>query len=109
MIFVSTGQGGWIPGSLILGLCLWGGWNWVLNADPPIWSFTLILVLAGLFCIGLGMHARFSPARWVRDPATGCEWFRRPSHSAYWIRAEYWGLAYLGIAAWMATPPGGAQ
>ena len=103
MFFIWTGQGGWIPGSLILGLCLWGGMKWLLTSDPPFWSLTLVVAVAGLFCVGMGMHARFSPARLVFDPATGRERFKRPSHSAYWIRAEYWGLLYLGLAAWMQS------
>src|SRR5260221_11932831 len=102
MIFIWTGQGGWIPGSLILGLCLWGCvYTWLITSHPPVWSWTLAFALAGLFCVGLGMHARFSPARLVRDPATGCERFKRPGHTAYGIRAEYWGLLYLGLAVWM--------
>ena len=111
MIFIWTGRGWSIPGSLILGLCLWFCmYNCLLASEPPLWSMTLVFALSGLFCVGLGMHARFSPARLVRDPATGIERFKRPSHSAYWIRAEYWGLLYLGLATWMqtvlhATPP----
>ena len=112
MIFVWTGKGGWIPGSLILSLCLMMGVDkWVLAPGPRIWPGTLAIALAGLFCVGLGLYARFSPARAVRDPATGRERFVRPSHSAYWIRAEYWGLLYLVLATWLQriVPPGGLR
>jgi hypothetical protein len=104
MIFVSTGQGGWIPGSLILSICLMMGLDqWLLAPPLRFWPFTMSIALAGLFRVGLGLHGRFSPASWVRDTATGCERFKRPSHTAYWIRAEYWGLIYLGLATWLQS------
>jgi hypothetical protein len=112
MIFVWTGQGGWIPGSLIVSLILMMGVDkWLLAPGQRIWPVTMAFALAGLFCVGLGLHGRFSPARNVRDPATGRVRFKRPSHSAYWIRAEYWGLLYLGLASWLQTlpPPVGTQ
>ena len=107
MIFVWKGRGGWIPGSLILSICFMMGIDQWLLRTPRFWPFTMSIALAGLFCVGLGLHARFSPARWVYDPKTGCERFKRPCHSAYWIRAEYWGLMYLGLAAWLQTLPRG--
>jgi len=109
MIFVWRGRGGWIPISLILGICLMMGFDqWLLAPPLRFWPFTMGIALAGLFCVGLGLHARFSPARWVLDPATGCERFVRPCHSAYWIRAEYWGLIFLALAAWVQALPHGA-
>jgi hypothetical protein len=108
MIFIWTGQGGWIPGSLILCLCVTTAIDRWLLAPSGI-GFTLPIAVAGLFCVGLGLHARCSPARLVRNSATGCELFMRPKHSAYWIRAEYWGLLYLGLAVWLQSIlPGGA-
>jgi len=108
MIFVWTGKGGWIPGSLILGVCLMMGVEKLFpSLGSRTWLVTLIPALSGLFCVGLGLHGRFSPARWVLDPATGRERFRRPVHSAYWVRAEYWGLLFLGLAIWLqhSLPP----
>lgn len=102
MIFIWTGRGGWIPGSLILSVCLAiGADRYLLAPGPRIWPITLSIALAGLFCVGLGLHGRFSPARLTRNPATGCERFQRPSHTAYWIRAEYWGLLFLVLATWL--------
>lgn len=110
MIFVWTGKGWWIPSSLMISIVLMMGVDqYLLAPGRRIWPVTMAGVLAGLFCVGLGLHARFSPARLVRDPATGRERFKRPSHSAYWIRAEYWGLLFLALATWLqAMPPPGA-
>ena len=105
MIFVWTGRGWLIPCSLMVSIGLL-----VIPAPPGrFWPLTMAFALAGLFCVGLGLHGRFRPARWVRRPSTGCERFQRPRHTAYWIRAEYWGLIYLLFAIWLQYRHGAPQ
>lgn len=112
MIFVWTGRGEWIMYSILLsGGVAVGLDQWLLAPGERIWPYSMAFALAGLFSVGLGLHARFSPARHVRNSATGCERFKRPNHSLYWIRAEYWGLCYLALAAFIQgmPPPGAAR
>jgi hypothetical protein len=98
VIFFWKGKGLWIPSSLMaVGLWMYVH-EWLFDSKAPDWQCALLVALAGLSCVGLGLHARFSHARWVFDPRTGCERFKRPSHSFYWIPADYWGLFYLALA-----------
>ena len=75
--------------------------EYVFQPGRHIGLIALAIAAAGVFCIGLGLQARFSPARFVLERQTGRELFEKPVHSMYWIRAEYWGLLYLCIAYWL--------
>jgi len=104
MIFISRGKGGWIFGSLFLSLIVMMGVDqYLLGAGDRIWPVTAALALSGLFGIALGIHGRLQPKRLVLEPDTGRELIRRPSHSAYWIPAELWGLFFVVLAAWVQT------
>lgn len=104
MVVVTQGRGIWIIGApflLMLGVVAIG--KVFYSSDPPAWLLLAWPVTSGLACIGLGTHARLQRP-WVgTDPLTGKEVSVRPVHSLYWIRAEYWGLAYLALAVWLFT------
>src|SRR5262245_41945717 len=101
-VLVTSGRGGWIFGSVLIGLVLaWALDEWLLGGAAGIWLPSLAVALPGIFCIVLGIQSRFRPPEHVIDPQTGRERVIRIVHSAYWIRAEYWGLLYLGLALWM--------
>jgi hypothetical protein len=104
MMWVSSGKGGWIAGSLVLALALMMGIDrLVLSPGDGIWYIALALALSGLFSVALGLHARFSAPRLILERQTGRELMRRPVHSLYWIRAEYWGLLFLGLAMFLLS------
>lgn len=61
------------------------------------------IAAAGLFCLALGVHSRMQPPRKIVEKQTGRELLIQPVHSMYWIRAEYWAVLYLAVAAWIAV------
>ena len=100
----SSDKGGWIFGSLFLILALMGGLGrYGLLPGDRIWPLTLGLALSGLFSVALGLHARFSPPRLILERQTGREFMRRPVPSFFWIRAEYWGVLFLGLAIFLQS------
>jgi len=104
MIFISSGKGGWIFGSLFLAvLVMMGVDQYLLAPGKRMWPVTAALAFSGLFSIALGLHGRLQPVRLVLERDTGRELMRRPSHSAYWIPAEIWGVAFVALAAWVQT------
>jgi hypothetical protein len=104
MFFVWSGKGIWIFGIPMISLSI------LLMADrylfPPahhVWPISLGLAIAGLANIVLGVRSRQSPPRPILERQTGRERYMRPVCSAYWIRAEYWGVIFLALAAWFLT------
>ena len=111
-LWTSSGRGNWIAGSLILALALMLGIDrYVLAPGDRVWPVTVAFVLSGLFSIALGFHARFTSPRLILERHTGRELVRRPVHSLYWIRAEYWGVLFFGLAILLQSTArtGGAQ
>ena len=72
--------------------------RYVLPPVHGIWPFTLGLAISGLCSVALGLHARFSAPRLIVERQTGREFIGRPVHTLFWIRAEYWGVLFLGLA-----------
>jgi len=104
MFWISSGKGGWIFGSLFLAMALMMGVDkYVLPPGDRVWPLAVALAISGLFSLALGLHARFSPPRLTLERQTGRELMRRPVHSIYWIRAEYWGILFLGLGILMQT------
>jgi len=102
--WTTSGRGIWILGSLCLSLALMMGVDhYVLPPGDRIWPVAVGLALAGLFSVALGVHARLSPPRLILERHTGRELMRKPVHSWYWIRAEYWGILFLGLAIFLLT------
>ena len=98
-LWTTSGRGGWVAGSLVLALALMLGIdNYVLAPGDRVWPVTVAFVLSGLFSVALGLHARFSSLLMILERHTGRELVRRPVHSLYWIRAEYWGVLFFGLA-----------
>ena len=104
MVFVFSGKGFWIFGSLVIAFLIAA---WLERLIEPganrIWPICAALIASGLVCIGMGVHALLSPERFVIERQTGRERMVRPVHSAYWLRAEYWGVLYLCLAGWLAV------
>ena len=76
---------------------------------PPGWEVrpvSMACVFFGLFSLLLGLSARLSRPRLILERQTGRELMRRPAPSLYWIRAEYWGAIFLGVAilTWSIEP-----
>jgi len=108
--WVTSGRGRWIPISLILALLLMMGVDhYLLPPGDRIWPAGVGLALSGAFCVALGLHGRFSPPRLILERQTGRELIRRPVHSLYWIRAEYWGIVFLGLGILMLTMQQGGK
>jgi hypothetical protein len=104
MIWVSSGKGGWVFWSLFLTLGLMMGLeHYFLPPGGRPWPLSLAFAISGLFSVGLGLFARFSPPRLILERKTGRELMRRPLHSLYWIRAEYWGVLFLGLAIFLQS------
>jgi hypothetical protein len=106
LFWVSSGKGGWIFGSLILVLAVMMGLDhYLLPPGDRVWPVAVGLALSGAFSLALGLHARFSPPRLILERQTGREIMRRPIHSMYWIRAEYWGILFLGLGLLLTLGP----
>jgi hypothetical protein len=104
MIIVYSGRGGWILGILLLSAVLVISLDrWLFPQDTGLVPLAIAFAISGIFCLGLGMHARLQHPRMARERETGRERRMLVVHSLYWIRAEYWGLLYLGLAAWFGT------
>lgn len=103
MILIWSGRGLWILWALLLAPCAAALAIEYLAVDPGQKMLALYgaIALAGLFCIGLGLQARRSPPRLLLERQTGRELMRRPVHSLYWLRAEYWGLLCLLLSGWL--------
>ena len=105
MFFVWSGSGYWALIAPVVTLIA------MMEADEhwfhasTAWPLALALAIAGLFCVGLGAHARLQPKKAVLERQTGRELVVGPVHSVYWVRAEYWGVGYLLLAAWLLTLP----
>ncbi len=100
-MLITRGQGGWILVSPLVFFAvsmLVDRWIYPISHSPLY--VVVPLALAGLSCIALGLHARLHPGFTAIDARTGRPMRMRPVHSAYFIRAEYWGVAFLGVAAW---------
>lgn len=104
MIFIWAGRGGWILGSLLISvLAMLAMDQWIFPPDAGPLPLAAAFGIAGVFCLGLGIHARLQSPQRTLERHTGRERVLPVVHSMYWIRAEYWGLLYLGMAIWLGT------
>ena len=71
-------------------------------------TFAASFMLSAIVAFGLTYHTIHSQPRKELEIRTGREWFRRPTHSLFWLRSQYWGFGYLGIAvaSVLLTPAG---
>ena len=110
MIWVSLGKGSRVFTSLLLTAVVMMGLDRYLL--PPGWLLQPVSVAAvslGLFLVLLGLFAHLSPSGFVVERQTGREFVRRPLHSVYWLRAEYWGVFSLALGVllhWIPLPRG---
>jgi hypothetical protein len=63
-----------------------------------LWPKLAALVITGAFCWFLGRYLHSRPPRLVTDPATGQQIEVKPHHHLMFIKLEYWGLIFVGIA-----------
>ena len=61
-------------------------------------TFAVDFLLSAFVAFGMTYHTIYSQPRAELEIRTGREWFRRPTHSLFWLRSQYWGFGYLGIA-----------
>jgi hypothetical protein len=101
MFLVYSGKGIWI---LIIPMISLGLLLAIDHQMSPlghhVWPISLGFAIAGVANVILGLLCRQTPPRLTLERQTGRERIMRPVCSAYWIRAEYWGLAFLALAAW---------
>jgi hypothetical protein len=63
-----------------------------------LWPKLAALGITGASCWFLGRYLNGRPARIVTDPATGKEIKLKIRHELMFIKLEYWGLIFGGIA-----------
>ncbi|MEI6207915.1 MAG: hypothetical protein WCP20_14120 [Desulfuromonadales bacterium] len=61
-------------------------------------TFAVDFLLSAIVAFGMTYHTIYSQPCEELEIRTGREWFRRPTHSLFWLRSQYWGFGYLGIA-----------
>jgi len=100
MLIAGSGHGRWILASAFGSMALMTALDGlVLPPGAHGWLRAAGLAPAGLFWLALGLQARRRPARTVVELQTGRDRLVRPSHTLFWIPAEYWGAVFLGGAA----------
>jgi membrane protein YqaA with SNARE-associated domain len=63
-----------------------------------LWPKVLALGISGVCCYFLGRYVNSRPPRIVIDQRTGQEIEQKPIHDLMFIKLEYWGLIFVGIA-----------
>jgi hypothetical protein len=101
--FFSCGQGVWLLWApllsfIILGVVVEQYSEGMQSRSAIAWTVAASFVLSAIFAFGLTYHTNHSQPRKEFEIRTGREWFRRPTHSLFWLRSQYWGAGYLLIA-----------
>jgi hypothetical protein len=83
-----------------------GGLPQVRSAN--VWIVVMPFLLSAIVAFGLFYHTNHSQPRKELEIRTGREWFRRPTHSLFWLRSQYWGFGYLiiALASFFLVPAG---
>jgi hypothetical protein len=78
------------------------------NQSTISWILVVSFVLSAIVAFGMTYHTNHSQPRKDFEIRTGREWFRRPTHSLFWLRSCYWGFGYLviGVACFFLAPVG---
>jgi len=63
-----------------------------------LWPKLAALAVTGLCCGAVGLYANSRPPRIVIDEKTGMEKTEKPDHHLMFIKLEYWGFIFIGIA-----------
>lgn len=103
MSFFPRGQGSWLFWTPVTAITVVMGMEPYVAKGTLRWLLPGVFVLSALVAFGMSLHAWRQPRRKELEVRTGREPYRRPVHSALWLRSEIWGTGYLAFAAWMAT------
>ncbi|HEU0120677.1 MAG TPA: hypothetical protein VFQ91_09145 [Bryobacteraceae bacterium] len=103
MSFFPRGQGPWLLWTPVTAITVAAGVEPYVAEDMMRWLLAAVFLVSALPAFGMSIHARRQPRRRELEVRTGRELYRRPVHSALWLRAEAWGAAYLALAVWITA------
>lgn len=63
-----------------------------------LWPKLAALGITGLCCGAVGLYVNSRPPRIVIDEKTEREIEEKPDHNLMFIKLEYWGFIFIGIA-----------
>jgi hypothetical protein len=109
--FAPRRGGGWLAGAPLLWFFVLlavvdKGFGGLQSRSTVVWILAASFVLSAAVALGLTCHTIRSGPRKELEIRTGRDWVRRPTHSLFWLRSEYWALGYLVVAVACALSAG---